>query len=79
MFQYEKDSLLKVTEELKTALRKEFFSMTLTTEEKRAFDMDYGDFEVIEKEKAEDSLNKAREFLIMAEGFLNELIKTLKK
>jgi uncharacterized protein (UPF0332 family) len=45
----------------------------------RRTDVDYGDFELIDKEKAEDSLNKACEFLIMADGLLNELIENLTK
>ena len=45
----------------------------------RKTDVDYGDFELIDKEKAENSLNKAHEFLIIADRLLNELIRNLTK
>lgn len=39
----------------------------------RRTDVDYGDFEEIDKEKAEDSFKKAQEFLLEAERLINEL------
>lgn len=39
----------------------------------RRTDVDYGDFEEIDKEKAEDSLKKAQEFLVEADRLINEL------
>ncbi|MGB9710819.1 MAG: hypothetical protein ACPLZA_04915 [Thermodesulfovibrio sp.] len=48
----------------------EYFKILLS----RTTDVDYGDFEVIDKERAEDSLNKAYEFLIMAESLLEKLM-----
>lgn len=48
----------------------EYFKTLLS----RRTDVDYGDFEVVDKEKAEDSLNKAYKFLIMAEKLLERLI-----
>lgn len=39
----------------------------------RRTDVDYGDFEEIDREKAEDSLKKAQEFLLKAERLINEL------
>jgi len=44
----------------------EYFKILLA----RRTDVDYGDFEVVDKDKAEDALNKAYEFLIMAEKVL---------
>lgn len=43
----------------------------------RRTDVDYGDFEEIDKEKAKDSLEKAEEFLRMADRLMKDLILQL--
>ncbi len=47
----------------------EYFKILLS----RRTDVDYGDFEEINKDKAKDSLEKSYEFLTMAEKLVNEL------
>lgn len=69
MFQYEKDLLLKIIEELKNIFSDRLNFVVAFEARGR------GDFEIIDKEKAEDSLNKAHEFLIMDEKLLREIIK----
>ncbi|MDI1472811.1 MAG: hypothetical protein QMD43_00605 [Thermodesulfovibrio sp.] len=51
MFQYEKESLLKITEKLKSAFSERLKTVVVFGSRVR------GDFEIIDKEKAEDALN----------------------